>query len=420
MYTNKPQVKALSPFGGIRMDKKTEGELLLYCLGIGTDETRAAKLEKLSTSDWDGVIQQSSSVTPLLYQRLRTLSPSANIPGSVVQKLRERYLHNLERNTCLYHELSKVLRILQNNGIPVIVLKGAALAELIYQDIALRPMRDVDLLVKGKDIWRIDKVLSQLGYESEPILSKHHAQWGRHISYRNRVIHVEIHPRIMDLPNLNAWINASPAKIASTDTLILGAEDFLLHLCLHVDSHLRGIRGVPISTKLIWFIDISAVLEHYRKELNWDYVIRIAKKHQVEGAIHRIVNVINEWFDGHVPANVLSQLKDDGIIITINDVLHYAKKSKKSEPKQALTQNRELESLLSSISGIPSSHNKIYHVFRSIFPCREFMIHRYSVTRPNCVYFYYFIRISDVAIKAVKALYQLPHYLKNKHASLRT
>lgn len=400
------------------MDKKTESELLLYCLNIGTDETKAGKLEQLSTSDWDGVIQQSvrHGVAPLLYQRLEKLGPSANIPDSIVQRLRGIYLHSVVRNTLLYHELSKVLGILQNDGIPVIVLKGAALAELIYQNIALRPMSDVDLLVKGKDIWKIDKVLSQLGYESNTfLLSKRHAQWIQHITYTNRVIHVEIHPKIYELPNLNPWINASPATIASTDTLILGSEDFLLHLCLHVDRHFRK----DGSTNLIWWCDIAEFLKHYHKELNWDYVTRIAKKHQVEGAIHRILHVVNEWFDGHAPANVLSQLKDDGIIISINDVLHPAKEST-SEHKQAQTQIESLHSLLSSTSRIPSIHNKIYHVFRSIFPCREFMIHRYSVTRPNFVYFYYFIHISKVAIKVVKALYQLPSYLKKKHVSLRT
>lgn len=401
------------------MDEKTEDDLLLYCLNMGTDEIRAAKLEQLSTSDWDGVIQQSvrRGVTPLLYHRFRTTSTSAYIPTRVMQRLREIYLYSVRENMRLYHELSKVLKILQNDGIPVIVLKGAALAELIYQDIALRPMSDVDLLVKGKDWRRIDKVLSQLGYESNvtSLLSKRHVQWIQHIKYTNRVPRVEVHPKIYELPNLNPWINASPATIASTDTLILGLEDFLLHLCLHVDHHLRKGR----STKLIWWCDIAEVLKHYRKELNWDYVIRTAKKHQVEGTVRRILYVINEWFDGHVPANVLSQLKDDGIIISINDVLHSAKEST-SEQKRVQTQNQELDSLLSSISRIPSIHNKIYHVFRSIFPCREFMIHRYSVTRPNCVYFYYFIRISKVAIKAVKVLYQLPSYLFNKHVSLRT
>jgi hypothetical protein len=61
-------------------------------------------------------------------------------------------LYSALRNMRRCHELSKVLRILQNDGIPVIVLKGAALAEVVYGNIALRSMSDVDLLVKKGSI----------------------------------------------------------------------------------------------------------------------------------------------------------------------------------------------------------------------------------------------------------------------------
>ena len=36
-------------------------------------------------------------------------------------------------------------------GVPFLVLKGAALAHLVYGDPRLRPMRDVDLLIRKAD-----------------------------------------------------------------------------------------------------------------------------------------------------------------------------------------------------------------------------------------------------------------------------
>ena len=148
------------------MDPKKEVELLLHFLSIRTDETKVGKFGQLSNSDWDDIIQQSvrHGVAPLLYQRLKTLNPSANITASIVQRLREIYLRSAWENTRLYHELSKVLSLLQNDGIPVIVLKGAALAETAYQNIALRPMGDVDLLVKKEDLYRTEITLLSLGY----------------------------------------------------------------------------------------------------------------------------------------------------------------------------------------------------------------------------------------------------------------
>jgi len=53
--------------------------------------------------------------------------------------------HTLARNLLLYHELPRILKVL--SPLPVIVLKGAALAATIYHRIGLRTMGDLDLLV---------------------------------------------------------------------------------------------------------------------------------------------------------------------------------------------------------------------------------------------------------------------------------
>lgn len=395
------------------MDQKAKGELLLYCLNMGVDEAKTARFEQLSSSDWDEFIEQSDrhGIAPLLYHRFMTTGATAHIPNRVMEEFQRLYRDNAWRNTQLYNEASKVFSILQNAGIPVIVLKGAALAEIIYHNIALRPMIDVDILVKAEDMLRTDKVLTQSGYKSNiaTFFSKRHITWRRHVDYSDEAkqIHVEIHPRISDLPDLDYWTNAVPAKIASTDVLILGAEDFLLHLCLHVDHHIR-LSG---SAELIRWYDIAEVLKHYEEEFDWNYVIRIARKQGAEGVIRSILHVINEWFDGHVPVDVLSRLKGDGAVISINDMPYIVKEL--TSRKEGLASGSLLPSLL-FIPRIPSIHNKIYHIFRLTFPCREFMIQHYSVVRPKFAYFYYLIRIGELAIEAIQILCKLPSYLKSR------
>jgi hypothetical protein len=390
------------------VDRKIKDNLLLYCLNMRTDETEAVKLEQFSADDWDEIIQKSFvyGVAPLLYHRFKANNIGTHIPARVMQTLQKMYLRVSYENMQLYRELSILLKMLRDNDIAVIVLKGAALGELVYQNPALRPMFDVDLLVKTEDIWRIDKLLSQAGYESNiaSLFSKRHIRWVRHIKYRIGAIRVEFHPKIYELPNLDPWVNASAAKIASIDTLILRSEDFLLHLCLHVlDHYLR--RDSP---RLIQWCDIAEFLKHYKEQIHWDYVIQTAKENQVEGPVYSVLHVIDQWFGGQVPANIFNELKNDGINISINDVLN---------PTQ--NQSQQTDSLLPYISftsKIPSIYSKIYHVFRCIFPCREYMMCHYSVARPRRVYLYYFIRIGKGVIKVVKTLYQLPGYLKNMHA----
>jgi hypothetical protein len=52
-------------------------------------------------------------------------------------------------------------------GIPIVLLKGAALATTAYRDSSLRPMTDLDLWVRDEDMPRASGVLSGLGFRLE-------------------------------------------------------------------------------------------------------------------------------------------------------------------------------------------------------------------------------------------------------------
>lgn len=395
------------------MDQKTINELLFRCLGAIDNEAIATELSQLSTGNWDELIRQSRrhSVTPLLYHRIKAIDPTPGIPAQVMQELRKIYLLSAESNIKRYNELSKWLRLIQNDGIPVIVLKGAALAELVYPNIALRPMFDVDLLIKAEDFWRIDEMLSGAGFKSDKriLLSKRHIHWVRHIAYMSKAIHLELHPKIYELPNLRPWADVAHAKIASVDTLILGPEDLLLHACIHLLDHLY-IRG-DSSARLIWWCDVAILLEFYQEKLNWDYVVSVVKEHEVEASMHRVLRATSEWAGSYVPAEFLSQLEGDSVVVSINDIMN-----------QVQVQSPKTDSLLSYMpfmSGIRSISDRIYHIFRSFFPCREYMMDRYALKTSNSVYFYYFIRMGLGVVRALKTLYHLPRHMKSKRSSFQ-
>src|SRR5450759_4325761 len=148
------------------MDISQKDELLLYCLRVVQDETGESRLKELSSSDWDVLMEVSGwyGITPLLYYRLKTFHPVTPIPANVMERLRQVYLQCSGRNMQLYHELGKVLGRLRQYGIPVIALKGTHLAVAVYRNIALRPMGDIDLLVKQTDLLRVQEILVEQGY----------------------------------------------------------------------------------------------------------------------------------------------------------------------------------------------------------------------------------------------------------------
>jgi len=135
------------------MDHKARDEILLQFLRFGASQRESPRFEQLSTSDWEDLVQQSirQGVTPLIYHRVKKLGPGLSVPSNVLKRLRESYLQSSARNLRLYHQLGKLLLILQREDIPVILLKGAHLAEIVYGNIAVRPMADIDLLVRQED-----------------------------------------------------------------------------------------------------------------------------------------------------------------------------------------------------------------------------------------------------------------------------
>jgi hypothetical protein len=300
------------------MDQQTAGELLLYCLGMGADETRAARLGQLSTSDWDDVIQQSArhGVTPLLYHRFTTNSTSAHIPTGVMQRLREIYLYSAKENIRLYHELAKVLKTLQNDGIPVIALKGAHLAEVVYGNIALRPMGDVDLLVRKADLSRVEEKLLEMGYSPtsrfwiEAVCAVHH-----HLPPFTKpgAASIEIHwsiapptyPFEVDVDEL--WQRVRSATTDGVEVLVLSPEDVLLHLCLHTSYQHRFMVGLRA------FCDIAETIRRYRDEMDWEQVRLRARQWGVGKCVYLTLHLARELLGAAVPDAALNALEPNDL-----------------------------------------------------------------------------------------------------------
>src|ERR1035437_6704327 len=215
-------------------------ELLLYCLRVVPDEAGDGRLETLSSADWDAFIEESGryGVTPLLYHRLRTFHSDSPIPANVMARLRHFYLQSAGRGMHLYHDLGKVLGLLRRDNISVIGLKGVHLATVVYRNIALRPMGDVDLLVKQTDLLRAQEILIEQGY----IASKEEIGYSQlHLpQYRKKgSLPVEIHFHIIGPPfSLRVdieklWGRTRMSSIQGSEVPTLCPEDLLLHLCMH-------------------------------------------------------------------------------------------------------------------------------------------------------------------------------------------
>src|ERR1700683_4642008 len=86
--------------------------------------------------------QGSRRLLPLVYRNVKEA-----LPPELRETLRRVSLQYWADNQKLFRRLEERLTWFHANGIPTVVLKGAALSVLHYRDKGIRPMSDVDILV---------------------------------------------------------------------------------------------------------------------------------------------------------------------------------------------------------------------------------------------------------------------------------
>jgi Uncharacterised nucleotidyltransferase len=132
--------------------------------------------------------------------------------------------------------LKSMLTAFERARLPVIALKGPCLAERFYGDAALRTCYDLDLLVRGGDLDRTEKLLTELGFSPNGRADDYHRSWSR------KSINLELHfnvenPHAFDFDIDAAWQRADRSRFHDAPVWLMAPADELLYLCLHGVRH---------------------------------------------------------------------------------------------------------------------------------------------------------------------------------------
>mgnify|MGYP001028570409 CR=1 FL=1 len=145
-----------------------------------------------------------------LFSILARANP-AQMPKGLRDRLREgRFQQLLYTDRCA-EQARAVLAAIDGRGVPVMVLKGWALVQLVYGgDYSQRPAVDIDLLVKPEDAGQAIEALQALGYaatEMEPwpgyfqrFLNGSHYTRAEGTGERRQVFNVDLHWGFPDAP----------------------------------------------------------------------------------------------------------------------------------------------------------------------------------------------------------------------------
>lgn len=210
-----------------------------------------AALAALQPADWDvlAAMAREQRLSPWLHWQLSRAPASLPVPAAVRDALAEEFRRATLRSLRLQAELVRLHRLLKGAQVDHIVLKGAFLAFHAYPHPALRPMRDIDVLVAPEQVLRAYEMLQAAGLRRKERLAgdAHAASEAHHhlpgLMTQDGVV-VELHNRLLP-PRLVAdgrrdlraddsfWSRARTATFGSEQIQVESPEDLLLHLIVH-------------------------------------------------------------------------------------------------------------------------------------------------------------------------------------------
>jgi hypothetical protein len=390
--------------------------------------------EQFGTTEWQLLpeMAQIEGVGPLLYWHFSNKSDwPPGIPTEVAAALMGQYYVTLERNTLLFQELDNVLTAFEQANIPVILLKGAALAQTVYAELAqqrglsatsesvsklrrmdrnpilpnkgfdmalraystdlealaLRPMGDLDLLVRRDDLDRASALAESLAFQhdTQELRSGLNRVVGHHVNLKKgENILLELHWSLIggdydrNSPPIEwAWQQTKQFQI---NELVVQSLNHPAHL-LYLSAHLALQHGFA-EARLIWFYDVYTILQSQEHEFDWS---RLLAQGRELGWITSLVETllsVAAYFEYPIPQDFINEIEKDPPG-DANDVHRKANE---------LTRTEYVSTRLGSLHGM----NKVKLALAYLFPSPARMRYRY---RPNWAWLwplYYPYRWGDI------------------------
>ncbi len=337
---------------------------------------------------------------PMIYGVLEQVGTS--IPRDVHEMWQQSYYLTVTANAYHVQNLSQLLEALANLDTPILLLKGAALAEILYDNITQRPMGDADLVIPAHKLPACEGALLGLGFVPSAV----ELTPGMDVAYHNELsfsprepfhIYVELHWHLLDIPYYLLkvpmdwfWENTETVEIAAHPVQVLTPEANLLYLPAHLALHHRfhGLR---------WFVDLAMLVHKYHETLDWDTVIGKAQEFE-------LLLVLRETLDrlhGYWPSLPLEEPRQR--LRALNPTPFEARLLRllTTEPRSPLLD------FYTDLVSLPNWPARMRFALLNLFPQQAYMAQRYGVKSALQLPYWYLYRLGDGAVKLGRTLPQV-------------
>ncbi len=262
--------------------------------------------------DWPALVELSvrEGTAPLLHSHLGRLDLLDRLPPPARRRLVEVVRGVWSVNAVLGRHWGEATAALRQARVETLTLKGMALAHVVYAEPGLRPMADVDLLVRPADRAAALATLRDLGYQTPGEAAD---RLGESRSFAELVrdgTRIDLHwhaarylrfEGIVEVDHEGLWSRARPLVTPEGRSLMPAPEDLLLHLVLHLTL------GSDFA-RVLWYADIDAVVRRFEAELDWERLVKEADRWRVKTLTGWTLGVVARSFGTPVPSQLLDRL----------------------------------------------------------------------------------------------------------------
>jgi Uncharacterised nucleotidyltransferase len=256
---------------------------LLRCLRWDVEGAR--HLRSLTAADWVALwaLLQAGEGLHFLARRLRQLDVKAS--DEYADALRVHTMAIAAGNLRGRIELATLANAI---GRPIMLLKGVDLADRLYGNLGLRPMGDIDFLVRRDDVCAYVDHLRAQGYTVTPepeaaILNSpryHHLVCVPEGPKTSLELHWRLNEEGTDetIDMEGIWERALRIPQFASEAFVMAPEDLFLHLCLHLSHH-------TFETSLTQIWDLAELIEAPHLPVDWTCALRRAHEWNILEAV---------------------------------------------------------------------------------------------------------------------------------------
>lgn len=266
----------------------------------GQDSKDIAALSHNEPIDWEKlvVLLNYHELSPFMYVALK---PHRDLlPEKIYQLLCSHYWVSIRNNLVKEREYRIVHDAFQKEEVGLMPIKGTALMwDLDAKYSTIRPMGDIDALIRGTDYSKAAEVLQQVGYKKNlgGLTENYWLNNQCHVSFlkQNEAIRLDLHFRL-DFRRDNkdvlplVWERNRRVDVDGRSIQLLSPEDTLFSLALHQ-------RRFGKMFCLKYVLDTALLLRKSGEEFDWDYVFSECKKNSLFCCVYFLLLQVKLFLD---------------------------------------------------------------------------------------------------------------------------